>query len=228
MGTFETVGSGDLTTRAYVAGEAGSGGPAVVVFHPWWGLNDDVVTYADRLADAGFTVLAPDLYQGSIATSIDEADKLSSALDTDLANGLALAAVDHLAGRLEPGRRFAAVGFSMGAAWSIWSPAERDVVAASVVYYGTVMGPSLGRASVPVLGHFAETDPYELPDWVTEFENALRAHGRDVTIHRYPGTGHWFAEPSNEAYDATAADLAFGRTTEFLRRHLDPAHRADR
>ena len=46
------------------------------------------------------------------------------------------------------------------------------------------------------------------------------ASGRRVarwTIHRYPGTGHWFAEPSRDAYRAEAADLAFDRTVAFLR-----------
>jgi carboxymethylenebutenolidase len=41
-----------------------------------------------------------------------------------------------------------------------------------------------------------------------------------VTIHRYPGTGHWFAEPSRDAYRPDAADLAFERTVEFLRERL--------
>ena len=52
------------------------------------------------------------------------------------------------------------------------------------------------------------------------FERSLRNAGRDVEIHRYPGTEHWFAEPSRDAYDAAAADLAFERTVTFLRRHL--------
>jgi len=38
-------------------------------------------------------------------------------------------------------------------------------------------------------------------------------------MHRYPGTGHWFAEPSRDAYRA-AADLAFTRTLAFLSRHV--------
>jgi carboxymethylenebutenolidase len=55
---------------------------------------------------------------------------------------------------------------------------------------------------------------------VTAFEQGLRDAGRDATIYRYPGTGHWFAEPSRDAYRADAADLAFGRTVGFLRKQL--------
>ena len=52
------------------------------------------------------------------------------------------------------------------------------------------------------------------------FEDALRSAGRDVAIHLYPGTGHWFAEPSRDAYRADPAELAVDRTVAFLRAHL--------
>ncbi|HYM82609.1 MAG TPA: dienelactone hydrolase family protein, partial [Candidatus Dormibacteraeota bacterium] len=67
---------------------------------------------------------------------------------------------------------------------------------------------------------FAESDPYESDEDVRAFEASLRAARRDVTIHRYPATGHWFAEPSRDAYRPDAAELAFERTVAFLRRHL--------
>jgi carboxymethylenebutenolidase len=84
------------------------------------------------------------------------------------------------------------------------------------VYYGTTGGGHLARATAPVLGHFAADDPFEPAEGVAEFERALRDAGRSVTIHTYPDTGHWFAEPSREAYRPAAANLAFARTVEFL------------
>jgi len=73
---------------------------------------------------------------------------------------------------------------------------------------------------VPVLGHFAEDDPYESAETVAEFEQGLRDAGREGVIHRYPGTGHWFAEPSRDAYQPEAARVAFDRTTTFLKGKL--------
>jgi carboxymethylenebutenolidase len=193
----------------------------IVVLHPWWGLNDDTKAYANRLADAGFAAVAPDLFDGRIATTIAEADALSSAVNEDAADALALAAVDALGEAIgDPSARLGAVGFSMGSAWAMWLPAQRPDVVASVTYYGTLTGPSLSRARVPVQGHFAASDAYEPEEGLAEFERTLRAAGRDVEIHRYTGTGHWFAEPSRDAYVAAAADLAFDRTVAFLRRHL--------
>ena len=220
MGRFETIEAGETTTRLYEAGEARPGAPGVVVFHPWWGLNDDIVAYSDRLAAAGFVVVAPDMYRGSVASTIEEAERLSGSLDEAAADAIALATTDRLVDQQGWGTPVAAVGFSMGGAWAMWTPAERDRLAASVVYYGSLEGPSLARAAAPVLGHFAETDSYESEEAITAFEGTLRSAGRDVVIHRYPGTGHWFAEPSRDAYRPAAADLAFERTVAFLGQHL--------
>ena len=215
MGEFETIESGDKTIRLYSAGDDGPRA-GVLVLHPWWGLNDDVVAYADRLAGEGFAVAAPDLFGGQVATTIEDAERLAKAADEDAINAIVLTAIDHLLERVGPTGKLAAVGFSFGAHWVMWSPVQREQVVASVLYYGTT-GDALSEASVPVLGHFAADDPYETDEWVAEFEGILRSAGRDVTIHRYPGTGHWFAEPSRDAYRQEAADLAFERTVAFLR-----------
>ena len=183
-------------------------------------MNDDVVAYADRLASAGFAVVAPDMFGGHVVSTIDDAEKLARSADEQAINGIALATLDHLAERLGPHARMAAVGFSFGAHWAMWTPAQLDNVGASVLYYGTTDGGFLTESSVPVLGHFAADDPYENAEWVAQFEETLRSDGRAVTFHRYPGTGHWFAEPSRDAYRAEAADLAFKRTVEFLERQL--------
>ena len=206
------------TVRAYVADAAGADAPGVVVFHAWWGLNDDVTAFADRLAEAGFFAIAPDLYGGEVTAEVDEAKRLTGTVDEDHANAIALAALERLASRKGAPRTVGAVGFSFGAHWSVWTPTQADGQGASVVYYGTTGGPVLGQAAGPVLGHFAEDDPFEGPEDIAAFEEGLREGGRQSTIHLYPDTGHWFAEPSREAYRQEAADLAFERTVEFLRR----------
>jgi hypothetical protein len=54
---FEELFVAGEPVRVYVSGAAGAT-LRVVLFHPWWGLNDDVLAYADRLAGAGFSVVA--------------------------------------------------------------------------------------------------------------------------------------------------------------------------
>ena|SRR5436190_10536051 len=217
MGEFETIEAAGKTIRQYVAGDSAAGSPAVLVLHPWWGLNEDVRAYVDRLAEEGFFAVAPDMFEGQVVSEIDDADRLSGSTDEAACEAITAAAVDRLAdGR--PDAPITALGFSFGAAWAVWVPTVRDRVGATVVYYGTYTGSVLSKANVPVLGHFAEDDPYETTETVDEFEQGLRDAGREATIHRYPGTGHWFAEPSRDAYRPQAAELAFERTVAFLRR----------
>ena len=212
---------GHRVTTMHLALPASPARAGVIVLHPWWGLNDDVIEFADRLAAAGFAAAAPDLYAGQVATTIPEAEGLSDSLDEDVADAFVLLALDELGAVVgDPAARMGAVGFSMGGAWALWLPAHRPEVAATVVYYGSIEGPSLTRARTPVLGHFAETDPYESDEGLAAFEKTLRTASREVEIHRYAGTGHWFAEPSKDAYVGEAAELAFDRTVEFLRSHL--------
>ena len=208
-------------TTAYVAKAAGDA-PGVVLYHAWWGLNDDVKAFADRLAEGGFFVIAPDIYRGSITAEVEEAKQLTRLVDEADADAIALAAIDRLAERPNAPGRIGAVGFSFGAHWAMWAAAQRDAVGASVVYYGTTGGPFLAEAQVPVQGHFAADDPFEGREDVAAFEGALRQARREVTIHTYPATGHWFAETSRDAYRREAAEQALARTVEFLREQLRP------
>ena len=181
MGAFETLDVGGSTARLYVSGDFVPGAPGVLVLHAWWGLNDDAVAYADRLAAAGFAVTAPDMMGGQVASTIEDAERLSGAAespDTEPSvEAIALAAVDDLANRLGPTARLGVLGWSFGAAYATLLPAERDRLVASVVYYGVYTGPHIDRSKAAVLGHFAETDQFESDEGIAELEDSLRGGG---------------------------------------------------
>ena len=115
---------------------------------------------------------------------------------------------------------YAALGFSMGAAWAaeLASAAPADIQAV-VLFYGTVAA-DFTRARATYLGHFGEDDEWEPLDGVREMEADLRAAGRAVTLYLYPGVQHWFFETNRPEYDAAAAELAWQRTIDFLRSHM--------
>lgn len=197
-------------------------GRPVLVLHPWWGINDSMRAFCDRLSSEGFAVFAPDLYHGEVATDIAGAERLSGALwkERERAREEVAAAARFLVEQTGGSRGdLAVVGFSMGVYYALdLSCADSADVRRVVVFYGT--GPADFTASrAEYLGHFAENDPYEPQAEVDALEAALRVAGRAVTFHRYPGTGHWFFEPDRtDAYDEAAAGLAWERTLAFLER----------
>jgi carboxymethylenebutenolidase len=214
--------------NGYLAVPAGGRGPAVLVLHAWWGLNDFFRTLCDRLSAEGFVAFAPDLYgNGAIATTIDEAKQLIGTIDFDAAVERVKEAVDGL--RQQPAvtsEGIGAVGFSMGAAYAlltatIFKPAD---VAAVVLFYGNEEGlgaKEFAQSQAAFLGHYAATDPYESEGGREKTAAEMRQAGREVTFHVYPETGHWFFEADRpDAYQEEAAQLAWERTLHFLREHL--------
>ncbi len=56
--------------------KTGSGAHGFVCIQEWWGLNDQIKKTADRLAEAGYRALVPDLYRGKVAKAADEASHM--------------------------------------------------------------------------------------------------------------------------------------------------------
>ena len=216
---------GPTRFRAYLAIPERGSGAGVLVLHAWWGLTSVITDVCDRLATAGFVALAPSLYpNGATTESIAEAEALVAAHDRspEMAEAIMLAAAERLRALPEvTGFRIGVIGFSLGAYWALHlSQVRPDDVGAVVTVYGTNDGDySAARASY--LGHFAEHDDFEPVEAVRALETRIRAAGREVTFHVYPGTGHWFVEPNRpDVYDAAAAELVWERTLSFLRTRL--------
>jgi carboxymethylenebutenolidase len=217
------------TISAYLAEPSHGSGPGVLVLHAWWGLTQPFRQVCDRLAEAGFVALAPDLYHGKTTAAVEEAQALGAALDRDVERvrgdieGAVQVLRQHTATRLANGRgNLALVGFSLGGAYALdLSVTLAQEIAAVVTFYASYPGLDYRRASAAYLCHFAEDDPFEPAESVAEMEQALRAAGRSVTVYTYPGTKHWFFEDNRPEYDAQAARVAWERTIEFLHQRLD-------
>jgi carboxymethylenebutenolidase len=208
--------------EGFLARPPAGGGPGILALHAWWGLNDFFRSLCSRLADEGFLVFAPDLFHGDTATTIEEAERLSSrARPEQVAEELALA-LNFLRSPREARRGpIGVIGFSFGAYFALQlSRSHPQDVRAVVVFYGTCGG-DYAASRAAYLGHFAENDPYEPADGVRGLERVLLEAGRPVEFHTYPGTGHWFFESDRaDAYHPKAAESAWERTRTFLRREL--------
>lgn len=216
-----------LQPPGFIALPAGGAGPAVLVLHAWWGLNDTIKSVCNRLAGEGFVAFAPDLFHGKVAVTREEADALSSSAEADGGKQVradVAAAADFAAGHARVRRTgLGVIGFSFGVDYALLLAADDpERVRAVVVFYGTTPADHT-RSKAAYLGHFAETDEFQPAARVEKLESALRAAGRPVTFHQYKGTGHWFFEPDRpEAYRRDAAELAWKRTISFLKETLNP------
>lgn len=216
---------GPAGTGYAIVPEGGSG-PGVLVLHSWWGLTPFFTGVCDRLADAGFTALAPDLYGDGITVDTpDEAEALLAESDPNRSANLivgSLAALRRMPAT--PTGRVGVLGFSMGASWAFWAATRfpEDVAAVSA-FYGS-QDIDFTAADAAFQGHFAEIDEFVSDDERAYLEAQLRLCGHRTEFHLYPGTGHWFAESDRAAaHSPDSAALAWGRTVEFLHRHLDDA-----
>jgi carboxymethylenebutenolidase len=207
----------DKIANAYLA-EPKNGGPGILVLHAWWGLKPFFKQVCDQLAEHGYTTLAPDLYQGRIATTIEEAQIFHDKFEGEFMGDTVKAAKDHLVS-LRPGKPIGVMGFSMGAAWAIETMAKESDVAAAVLFYGAY-SPNFSKAKAKVLGHFSDNDEWEPMDGVQTMKQNMKKAGLDVTFHIYPGVHHWFMETDRPEYDPESAQLAWHRTFEFLKQNL--------
>jgi carboxymethylenebutenolidase len=207
--------------EGYLATPTAPNGKGVLVLHAWWGLNATIRDVCDRLAEAGYVTFAPDLYHGQIADTIEGAEALGQALDAKSlqAKSQIAEAVRYLEGLVgDNADNLAVLGFSLGAYYALdLSAADPQHIRKVVTFYGSGDA-DFSQSRATYLAHYAGDDPYEPAENVEWVRNALADAGREVTIHIYEDTGHWFFEPDRtDAYNSAAAQLAWQRTLAFLR-----------
>ncbi len=213
----------DHTVSAYLAEPKSGHGTGIVLFHAWWGLTGFFKQTCDQLADEGFVALAPDLYHGSTAQTIEDAKKLRRDLDRKMANKELSGAIDYLLSHPTVNNsKIGAIGFSLGCSFALEAARSRPkAVKAVVLFYGTGGG-KFDKTQAAYLGHFAEHDQWGAdPKRVQKLDERLRSAHREITAYTYAGTEHWFFEQDRpEAYSKAAARLAWDRTMRFLRQQL--------
>jgi carboxymethylenebutenolidase len=228
MGDMVEFPSNGGEARGYLAKPGTGAGPGVVVVQEWWGLAPQLKRVCDRLADEGFTALAPDLYHGELAghDEMDRAGALMDAMPMDRAARDMSGAVDYLAGHdAVRGSSVGTIGFCMGGALVLSLAAKRpDEVKAAVTYYGVVPDPSQVETAgiqAAVQGHFGTDDGFMPLDAAKQLEQRLKDGGVQTEFHYYDA-GHAFGNEDNPigTYDEEAARTAWVRTLEFLRAHL--------
>lgn len=197
--------------------------PAVIVIHENRGLNPYVEDVTRRLAADGFVALAPDLLAplGGTPQDPDRARDLIGQLDGDKTVNNLIAAMSHLMAYRYSNAKVGAVGFCWGGGMVNRLAVKAPDLKAAVAFYGPTADPALvGTIKAPLQLHYAGLDQ-RINANVPSYAEALKKAGVSHEIHMYDGVNHAFHnDTSAERYDKQAADLAWGRTVEFLKKNL--------
>jgi len=205
---------------AYLSRPEGEGPhPGILVIQEWWGLNDHMKHWTDRLAADGYLALAVDLYDGVVASTPDEAMAAMQKVDEERAHAILRAGLDRLdelgAGKL------GCIGWCFGGGWSLQTALANPDVAACVIYYGRLVEDveALRKLGGPVCGIFGKKDQGIPPETVDRFDAALGKAGIEHEIWRYDAE-HAFANPSSARYDEKSAGAAWDKARAFLAKNL--------
>jgi carboxymethylenebutenolidase len=211
-------------TRAYLSLPEGASAPlpGVLVIHEWWGLNDNIKHWSDRLAAAGYAALALDLYGGVVATDPDTAMKTMKAVDEEKALTVVKAGHQFLVSDARVrAPKTGAIGWCFGGAWSLQAAIALPDLDADVVYYGHVPteAEKLKPIKAKVLAVFGNRDESIPPPTVNAFEAGLKQAGVNARVLRYDAD-HAFANPSSKKYDQGDAAAAWQEVRAFLDANL--------
>jgi len=197
--------------------------PGVIVIHENRGLNPHIKDVTRRMALEGFLALGPDLLSplGGTPADENEAREMLRGLDPEATLLRLAAAVPFLAGHPESTGKVGAVGFCWGGGYANQLAAAGTSLAASVPYYGRQLpAEEVPKITAPLLLHYAGLDE-RINAGIADYEAALKANNKTYEIYMYEGANHAFNNDTNPArYDKEAADLAWGRTIAFLKKHL--------
>lgn len=209
----------------YLAIPATGSGPGVIVLQEWWGLVPQIKAVCDRLAESGYTALAPDLYHGEMAEhdEMDKAGHLMTSLPIERAAKDMLGAIDALIAHDACSSSSVGVtGFCMGGMLTLRLCAiGGDRISVAAPFYGAPLGDDSidwSDVSAKIEGHFAENDDHFPAAACEAIAQQLRDLGKDAVFHVYPGTGHGFTNEENPmgAWDEAATATAMQRMLDLF------------
>jgi carboxymethylenebutenolidase len=199
--------------RGYLVRPAGATGklPGVLVVHENRGLNPHIEDIARRLALEGFLALAPDALAplGGYPGDEDKARELFAKLDPAKVREDFVAAANYLKSRPDCTGKIAVVGFCFGGGIANFLATRLPDLAGAVPFYGAQpKADDVPSIKAPLLIHYAEQDE-RINAGIAAYEAALKA-----------STQHGFNNDTTPRYDKAAAQLAWQRTVEFLKKNL--------
>jgi len=195
----------------------------VMVIHENRGLNPHIKDIARRVALEGFVAFAPDYltYIGGTPADEDKARDMIGTLKPEDVNAISLDVRDALSQHKGVNGKVGAIGFCWGGGYVNSLAVADPKLNAGVAYYGIQpKAEDVAKIKAPLMLHYAGLDD-RVNAGMKDFEAALKANKKTYELFVYDGVNHAFNNDTNPArYDKAVADLAWGRTIGFLKKHL--------
>ncbi len=216
--------------QCFVAHAAKTPSPVIVVIQEIFGITEWLKSYANDLAEAGFTALVPDLFfrlepnlklDDNNPKDLEKAFRCYGEFDQNRGVKDLQAAVDFARDMEGSNGKVGCVGFCLGGLMAFQMAGKSDIDS-TVAYYGGGIDSKLNEADNirrPILLHFAENDKFIPTPALKQIADRL-ATVEVATVYTYPNMDHAFARIGGHAYDKDAAALANKRTVEFFKEKL--------
>lgn len=205
--------------------------PGVVVIQHAPGVDVFICAMVDRLAEAGYAVVAPDLYH-RLDKGIEYMKRMKLLKDREIIEDVN-AAVGYLQqDDAVDAKRLGITGFCMGGRVVYLMAAANPHFKAAVAYYGgNTMVPwgegvetpfaRTREIGCPLMFHFGAEDTNPSPEDMRKLDAELTQHGKAHEFYTYSNAGHAFMNFDNpEKYRQAAAAESWPRTLAFFNRYL--------
>lgn len=213
----------------YLAVPKSGEGPGILLIQEIFGVNSHIKKIADKLADEGFVVMAPDLFwrlQPHTSFGYEGEDKekafaLMQKFDETVGLQDLKAASGVLRYHAACTGRMASLGFCLGGKLAFRLAAHTNLNCA-VSYYPGGIDACLEEASnikCKTILHFALEDQL-IPAAVRDKVKAELSSYKNFTVYEYEKVGHGFNCDERSSYNKEAADLAYKRSLEVLKSEL--------
>lgn len=203
---------------AYLATPQGKPKGGIVVIQEIFGVNAHIRSIVDRYAEAGYTAIAPAVFdhvERDVELGYDQAGMAKgSKLISELGLLRALYDVEVAASTISEAGKIGTVGYCWGGTIALMAALRLGLPSSS--YYGSRNVPFLSeKLQAPVMFHFGEKDHSIPPEMVAKHRELMP----QMETFVYPAD-HGFNCDARSAYDAPSAKLAWDRTMAFFEKNL--------
>ncbi len=218
----------------------------IILIHEVWGLLNHIKDVADRYANEGYLVIAPELIlnedfsdeeiehlqecifdpekRNSVQTELRRLmDPIYTPEFTDKTLNKLKVVFQHLWNNPEVRQNIGVIGFCFEGTYSYLFPTIEPRIKLAIPYYGrsaSLTHEQISNIHCPIRAFYGENDK-GLVDDLDDLKNKMKISGVDYSAIVYPNCAHAFFNDTNSyAYNEFAAKDSFEKVKEYLNEYL--------